>query len=124
MKFQVFCILIAVTLLTACSSAPEGAVPTLNASEQQGQAVFKLRCAQCHALTPDTTVIGPSLAGIAERAATRMEGYDAEAYIEHSILFPKDYLVEDFTDTMPTNFGKELSSEELSSVVAYLMTLK
>src|SRR5215213_6524010 len=124
MKFQIFCILIAVTLLTACSSAPEEAVPTLNASEQQGQAVFKLRCAQCHALTPETTVIGPSLAGIAERAATRVKGYDAEAYIEHSILFPKDYLVEGFADTMPTNFGKELTSEELSSVVAYLMTLK
>ena len=124
MKFQVFCILIAVTLLTACSSAPEEAAPTLTASEQQGQAVFKLRCAQCHALTPETTVIGPSLAGIATRAATRMEGYDAEAYIEHSILSPKDYLVEGFPDTMPTNFGKELTSEELSSVVAYLMTLK
>ena len=70
------------------------------------------------------SALGLSLAGIAERAATRMEGYDAEAYIEHSILSPKDYLVEGFPDTMPTNFGRELTSDELSSVVAYLMTLK
>jgi cytochrome c1 len=32
--------------------------------------------------------------------------------------------VEGFSDTMPTNFGKDLTSEELSAVVAYLMTLK
>jgi cytochrome c2 len=69
-------------------------------------------------------VIGPSLAGIASRAAGRIEGYSAEEYIEDSILFPKDYLVEGFTDTMPTNFGKDLTSEELNAVVAYLMTLK
>jgi cytochrome c2 len=124
MKFKVFCILMVAAVLTACSRAAEATVATLTPTEQQGQAVFKLRCAQCHALTPDTTVIGPSLAGIAERAATRMQGYDAEAYIEHSILAPKDYLVEGFPDTMPTNFGRELTSDELSSVVAYLMTLK
>jgi mono/diheme cytochrome c family protein len=124
MKFQVFCILMAAAFLTACSRTAEEAVATLTPIEQQGQTVFKLRCAQCHALTPETTVIGPSLAGIARRAATRMEGYDAEAYIEHSILAPKDYLVEGYPDTMPTNFSRELTSDELSSVVAYLMTLK
>lgn len=122
MKYQVLLLVLAAMILTACSSA--SATPTLDAVQQQGQAVFNLRCAQCHALTPDTVVIGPSLAGIATRAATRVEGYDARAYIEHSILFPRDYLVDGFVDTMPTNFGKELTSEELTGVVAYLMTLK
>jgi len=125
MRYFVLCSLLALTLLTACSTGSDvPPTPTLDASQQQGQAVYKLRCAQCHALTPDTVVIGPSLAGIATRAATRMDGYDAPDYIEHSILFPKDYIVEGFTDTMPTNFGKDLTSEELSAVVAYLMTLK
>ena len=41
-----------------------------------------------------------------------------------AILIPDDYLVDGFANTMPTNFGKELTSEELTSVVAYLMTLK
>ena len=124
MKYQVLLFVLAVVILTACSSTSAAPIPTLDAVQQQGQAVFNLRCAQCHALTPDTVVIGPSLAGIATRAATRVEGYDAEAYIEHSILFPRDYLVDGFVDTMPTNFGKELTSEELTGVVAYLMTLK
>ena len=111
-------------LLAACSSTNAQPTPTLDPTQKQGQGVFNLRCAQCHTIVPDTVVIGPSLAGIAMRAATRMEGYDAEAYIEHSILFPRDYIVDGFADTMPTNFGKELTSEELTSVVAYLMTLK
>ena len=118
-------ITLAATLLAACSAkATPAPTPTLTLFEQQGRAVFNLRCAQCHALVPDTIVIGPSLAGIATRAEIRMEGYDAPAYIEHSILYPKDYIVDGFPDTMPTNFAKELTSEELNAVVAFLMTMK
>ena len=125
MKYGSLCWTFAAVILAACSTTPETSVtPTLDATQQQGQAVFKLRCAQCHALTPDTVVIGPSLAGIATRASTRILGYSAEEYLEISILSPKEYLVDGFTDTMPTNFGKDLTSDELSAVVAYLMTFK
>ena len=122
MKYKIFIIFTAM-ILAACSNA-NTMVPTLTPVEQQGQAVYTLRCAQCHALTPDTVVIGPSLAGVATRAATRVPGYDSEAYLETSILIPENYLVEGFANTMPTNFGKELTSEEFSALVAYLMTLK
>ena len=124
MKYGLLCLAFAAMLLAACSTSEASATLTLDATQEEGQAVFKLRCAQCHALTPDTVVIGPSLAGLATRAANRLEGYSPEEYIEISILAPKDYLVEGFTDTMPTNFGKELTSAELSAVVAYLMALK
>lgn len=124
MKYQVLPFVLTALILAACSSTSATPIPTLDAVQHQGQAVFNLRCAQCHALTPDTVVIGPSLAGIATRAATRVEGYDAEAYIERSILVPYDYIVDGFTDTMPTNLSRELTSEELTAVVAYLMTLK
>ena len=124
MKFKVTFIFLATMLLAACSTG-ETPTPTLTPQQQQGQAVFNLRCAQCHATVPDTVVIGPSLYGIATRADTRVEGYDAEAYIERSILVPTDYIVEGFTDvSMPTNFGKELTSEALNAVVSYLMTFK
>lgn len=124
MKFKSSILIFAVFILAACSSASGEATPTLDATQQQGQSVFNLRCAQCHALAQDTVVIGPSLAGIATRAQSRVPGYDAEAYLERSILSPDAYLVEGFANTMPTNFGKELTSEELTAVVAYLMTLK
>ena len=124
MKLKATFILFAALLMAACSTSSEQPEPTLTPQQQQGQAVFNLRCAQCHATVPDTIVIGPSLYGIATRAETRVEGYDAEAYIERSILIPSFYLVEGFVDTMPTNFGKELTSEELSAIVSYLMTFK
>ena len=124
MKYKILLIFLAAIVLAACSTTSTTPTPTLDAVQQTGQAVYNLRCAQCHALAPDTVVIGPSMAGIATRAETRVDGYDAEAYIERSILVPGDYVVEGFTDTMPTNFGKELTSEELTGVVAYLMTLK
>lgn len=124
MKYKIPLLFIATLLLAACSTSAVQPAPTLDAVQQQGQSVFNLRCAQCHATVPDTVVIGPSMYGIATRAATRMEGYDAQAYIEHSILFPKDYIVDGFTDTMPTNFGKELTSDELNAIISYLMTFK
>lgn len=125
MKLKYVLFLLTTLLLAACSTTdatPEA--PVLDATQQFGQSIYKLRCAQCHALTPDTIVIGPSLAGIASRAGTRMEGYTAEEYIETSILNPQKYVVDGFKPTMPTNFAKELTSEELNAVIAYLMTLK
>ncbi len=124
MKYKIPLFILAAIILAACSTESAASTPTLNAVQQAGQAVYNLRCAQCHALTPDTVVIGPSLAGIATRAATRVDGYAAEAYLERSILVPGDYIVDGFTNTMPTNFSRELTSEELTGVVAYLMTLK
>lgn len=124
MKYRILFFTLAATLLAACSASSAAPTPTLTPLEQIGQSVYTLRCAQCHVLVPDTVVIGPSLAGVATRAESRVPGLDAQAYIEESILFPKAYLVEGFADTMPTNFAKELTSEELEAVVAFLMTLK
>lgn len=123
MNYKRFVIVIFVMILVACSNTGTNA-PTLTPIEAEGESVYNLRCAQCHALTPDTVVIGPSLAGVATRAASRVPGYDTQTYLETSILSPDDYLVEGFTNTMPTNFGKELTSEEFAALVAYLMTLK
>ena len=125
MNYKVYSFVLASILLAACSSmSAVQPTPTLDAIQQQGRAVYNLRCAQCHALEPNTVVIGPSLAGVATRAASRVPGYDAETYIEHSILFPREYIVEGFGETMPTNFGKELTSDELNAVISFLMTLK
>lgn len=123
MKFKTSIIVFSAIILAACSGAGVSGL-ILTPIEQQGQAVYTLRCAQCHALTPDTVVIGPSLAAIATRAASRVPGYDTQTYLETSILIPEDYLVDGFANTMPANFGKELTSEEFAALVAYLMTLK
>ena len=111
--------------LCACSTSTTTApTPTPDPFILQGQAVFNARCATCHALVPDTIIIGPSLNGIATRAETRVDGQGAEEYITMSVLRPGDYVVEGFNNVMITNLAKELTSEELNALVAFLMTLK
>ena len=65
------------------------------------------------------------MAGIATRAGTTIAGTTAEDYIRQSILEPDAHLVEGFpAGTMPQVWGDELSDEQLSNLVAYLLTLK
>lgn len=111
--------------LSACSAAlPVEPTPTPDPLVVQGQQVFNAKCATCHALVPEAIIIGPSLAGLATRAETRVEGQTADEYIQLSILRPGDYVVEGYNDVMITNFSKELTSEDMNALVAFLMTLK
>ncbi len=118
-------ILLVVLAVTACTTiAPAQPTPTPDPLVAQGQQVFNARCATCHALVPDTIIIGPSLAGVATRAKTRVEGLTADEYIQLSILRPGDYVVEGFNNVMITNFAKELTNEDMNALVAFLLTLK
>lgn len=120
-------IVIALTafIFSACSAAsPAEPTSTPDPLVVQGQQVFNAKCATCHALVPDTIIIGPSLSGIATRAETRMKGLSADEYIQLSILRPGDYIVEGFNNIMITNFSKELTNEDMNALVAFLLTLK
>lgn len=112
-------------LLAACSSTPATPPgPTLTPLEARGQEVFNLNCATCHSLSADTVIVGPSLAGVATRAGTRVEGMDALTYLQTSVLKPNDFLVPGFPDSMIPDLAKQLTGEDFDAVVAYLLTLK
>ena len=82
-------------------------------------------CRICHSLDPGLVLIGPSLDGIATRAATRVPGLSAEEYIRQSILDPNAYVVEGFpAGQMLQNFGELLSGEDIDNLVAFLLTLE
>jgi mono/diheme cytochrome c family protein len=124
-KIIVFFLGLVMLSLTACSVAtPVPPTPTPSPLVLQGQKVFTARCATCHALVPDTIIIGPSLYGIATVAETRVKGQSADEYILLSILRPGDYIVEGFNNVMITNFAKELTNEDMNALVAFMMTLK
>lgn len=80
-------------------------------------------CATCHSLEPGVVIVGPSLAGIATRAGTRVEGLSAEAYIHQSILTPGAFVVPGFPDAMARNLGDVLNSDQINSLIAFLLTL-
>jgi cytochrome c2 len=77
----------------------------------------------CHSLEPDVKVVGPSLAGVASRAATRKPGYAPDLYLYESITNPNAYLVPGFQpDLMPKTFADTLSPQDLADIIAFLMT--
>jgi len=90
-----------------------------------GEQVFtgKGGCSACHSLDPDERIVGPSLSGVASRAATLTPDYSAEMYIYESIVNPNAYVVEGFQGgIMPTNFEQRLSEQQLADLVAFLLT--
>jgi len=116
---------LALLFFTACGSSAEAeASPTLTPIQQEGEAVFRNFCASCHAIFPDTVIVGPSLSGIATRAQQRIDGMDGIEYLQSSILMPGSYVVEGFGDLMPKEFGKQLSGEQFDALLAYLLTLE
>lgn len=124
MKLPFLLLFLAAQYLITCSGDAAPPVATLTPAEQKGQSIFISRCAHCHALEPETILVGPSLTGIATRASKLQNGLTAEEYIEEAILNPRAFVIEGFADNMPTNFSKELTLEELEALVAFLMTLK
>jgi nitric oxide reductase subunit C len=102
-----------------------------------GEAVFRRSppaCFSCHSTTAGTVLVGPSLAGLATRAAGLVGRPDykgaarsAPDYIRESILNPGAYVVPGPTfgaggqSIMPP-FGTLLKPEEVDQLVAYLAT--
>jgi len=111
--------------LVACSTgASGGGSATDDAQVRRGQALFNATCASCHATTVDTVIVGPSLAGIGERAGGRVPGMDGLAYIHQSILNPQAYTVEGFPENiMPPSYSQTFTPEDIEAIVAYLLTL-
>jgi len=90
-----------------------------------GEALFRgdAACYACHSLEPGVDGAGPSLAGLAARAATTKPDTAAEAYILESIVNPDAHIVTGFSHgVMPPNFGHRLSQQQLADLTAFLMT--
>jgi len=107
--------------LAGCGGGGSGADPA------KGQALYKsggsagIPCDSCHTLD-GSKLVGPTLQGIAARAATRIDGMSAEDYIRQSITDPGAYVVDGFNNQMPDIFGKSMSEQDVNDLVAYLMT--
>ncbi len=82
-------------------------------------------CLTCHSREPDRVLVGPSLAGIADVAATRRPGMSAEEYLRESIVEPDAYVVEGFDPgRMPAVWAEVLTLAEVEALIDYLETLR
>lgn len=94
-------------------------------------------CNACHSTRPGANMAGPSLAGVATRAAQIIasEAYTGEAtdvrgYLHESILKPSAHVVPgpmysaNGMSFMPNNYEDTLTAEEMDQLAAYLETFK
>lgn len=78
-----------------------------------------LGCQSCHS-TAGQTLVGPPVDGIEVPGE-----YDSvTAYLAESIVDPSAYVVPDFPDAMPKNFGERLDAQSLADLIAYLESLQ
>ncbi|MDA1036405.1 MAG: c-type cytochrome [Chloroflexi bacterium] len=82
-----------------------------------GFAAFRASgCAACHSVdgTAASSKVGPNLTTV---------GAKGEAYVRESILIPSAVVAEGFGDgIMPQTFGTTLSSEQIDSIVGWLIS--
>lgn len=108
------------------AAAPTAAGP-FKGDAARGKSLFMLSagCNACHDTTVGVTIVGPSLKGVAARAATRKPGLTAIDYLRESIKQPNAYVVQGFAPgVMVQNYGVTLTAGQIDDLVAYLLTLK
>jgi hypothetical protein len=57
-----------------------------------------------------------------ERAGTRIEGMAPADYLHQSIMEPSAFVVEGYPDVMPHTYGETLTEQQISDLIAYLLT--
>ena len=146
-------ILSAALVLAACGggdsddAAPASTAPTSQPAAAPvgdaaaGQALFEQQvtngnagCVTCHSLEAGKVLVGPSLAGIASRAGSTVDGEDAQQYLHQSIVDPNahlatgcnaaDLIAPCTAGLMPLDWAQKLSEQEINNLVAFLLTQK
>ncbi|MBN1679702.1 MAG: c-type cytochrome [Anaerolineae bacterium] len=97
---------------------PEAAEGGMPGDPAAGEAVFTGDCAGCHKAEGG---VGPAFTGMGERAATRVEGQSAEAYLHESIVDPGAYVVEGYQNIMPLAYGDTYDEQQLADIIAYIL---
>lgn len=125
----VYGLIFLILLIAACAGGGAGQSLTY---KKAGQELFikpvlgsSAGCKTCHSLEAGVTIIGPSLAGMADLAGGRNPELSAEDYLRQSILEPDAYVVEGFPKgVMPGTFASDLKEIDIVSLVAFLMSQK
>ncbi len=118
--------IVLVAVLASCGVAS----PTIEGVDipADGPSLFEAKalghrpgCVTCHALEPDVRIVGPSLAGVGERAGSRVDGMDAASYLRQSIVDTDAYVVEGFPDgLMPNDYVTILDDDQIAALVDFL----
>lgn len=102
---------------TATTVAPTATTSSLTGDAARGEELFASEtCSGCHS-TGDTSIVGPGLGGVKDRAAA----LGGDAYLIESMKDPNAVVVDGFAPIM-NNFS-HLDDQTIADLVAYLNTL-
>ena len=105
------------------SPTTRAAAPSLTAGVQRGALLFAAKgCVGCHmhAAFPSARMhIGPDLTDLAARAAARVAGLDAGAYVRQSLREPGLYRATTISSAVMPII--DLTDEQLESLTAFLL---
>ena len=126
-------VLLTVASLTPAPGNAASSVTTINggtvsypnaSSYQRGALLFATKgCTGCHIHTsfPNARMqIGPDLSSLGDRAASRVAGLDARAYVRQSLREPGAYRAPTSSTTLMPDL--QLSDEQIESLVVFLLT--
>jgi cytochrome c551/c552 len=125
-KLWIVLLLGAMLSLVGCATQANAAAPI--GDPDAGRVIYEtggdagIPCMSCHS-TDGTKIVGPSWQGLADRAATRVDGLSAVDYLRQSIKEPTAYVVEGYDPVMPAVFGESLSDDDIDNVIAYILSL-
>lgn len=119
--------------LPACSASS-----TETGNAERGKALFNAPvqtdrgeiqpCSACHAIVEgqkSRTGLGTNFFDLGKRAGNMVQGQSAEQYLRTSIVDPDAFLAGNFQDgLMSREYGKLLTSQQITDLVAYMLTLK
>ena len=109
------------TISSASTTSGSQSVPSVTTG--RGALLFAtMGCTGCHthASFPNAHMqVGPDLTAVADRAATRVTGLDARAYIRQSLREPGAYRVAGYSALMP---DLRLTDEQIDSLTAFLLS--
>ena len=109
---------------TADSSAyaDELAEAMANADADNGAALInEFECFTCHVLGDGS--LSPFFDGIGLYAAERRPPLNAEQYLYEAIVYPSAHILEDYSDSMPSDYGERATAGQIGDMIAYLLTL-
>ena len=104
---------------------PDDVLAAVQAADPtEGEAIAQNNlCVGCHYLDPAMTITAPSWYNVGNTAVGRVPGESPAAYLYHSIIQPNAYVVAGYPQgVMPQTYGESLSTDDLGTLIAYLLS--
>lgn len=77
-------------------------------------------CNACHG-EEAAGIVAPGHADVAAVAAERRPPLSAAAYVYEAIVYPDHYIVPEWPNSMPKNYGEMIPARDLGDIIAYLL---